>query len=134
MKVLVFDDSSFVRQYLSLLVDKMGIISTEAEDGDAALHALKTEQKFELMLLEVNMPIIEGLECVKTLREARLQLEMNVLMVTTEVDNLLSIKALNHATDEFLMKPFAPEGFRKKIALRGLAAWSRNETHARLTL
>jgi two-component system chemotaxis response regulator CheY len=74
------------------------------------------------MLIDVNMPQMNGLECVKALREAGLHPPMKVMMVTTEADNSFICRALEYGADEFLMKPFTPESLSEKLAMLGLAA------------
>ncbi len=122
MRALIVDDSSFIRDYLRQLLDRMGVSCEEAVNGSNALEVLAAAQAFDLMLLDVNMPVMNGLECVKALREAHLGPEMKVMMVTTEADNSFILTALNNGADEFLMKPFTPEGLRAKMALLGFAA------------
>ncbi len=122
MRALIVDDSSFIREYLRHLLDRMGIACEEAVDGSDALAVLTDEKEFDLMLLDVNMPVMNGLECVKALREAKLHPEMKVMMVTTEADNSFITRALDNGADEFLMKPFTPESLREKMMLLGFAA------------
>lgn len=122
MRALIVDDSSFVREYLRHLLDKMGVVCEEAVDGSQALNVLAAQQAFDLMLLDVNMPVMNGLDCVKALREARLGPTMKVMMVTTEADNTFISTALNNGADEFLMKPFTPESLREKMLLLGFEA------------
>ena len=122
MRALIVDDSSFIREYLRHLLDRMGIVCEEAVDGSEALTVLAAAQAFDLMLLDVNMPVMNGLECVKALREARLGPEMKVLMVTSEADNRFISTALNNGADEFLMKPLTPESLREKMLLLGFEA------------
>jgi two-component system chemotaxis response regulator CheY len=122
MKALIVDDSSFIRDYLKHLLNRMGVICKEAPDGNAALEVLAAEQSFDLMFLDVNMPIMNGLECVKALRRSNLHPEMKVMMVTTEADNSFISKALHNGADEFLMKPFTPESLREKMMLLGFTA------------
>jgi two-component system chemotaxis response regulator CheY len=122
MRALIVDDSSFVREYLRHLLDRMGIACEEAVDGSDALAVLTDEKEFDLMLLDVNMPVMNGLECVKALREAKMHPEMKVMMVTTEADNSFITRALDNGADEFLMKPFTPESLREKMLLLGFAA------------
>ena len=109
MRALIVDDSSFIREYLRHLLDRMGIACEEAVDGSAALEALEAHHQFDLMLLDVNMPVMNGLECVKALRRAKLQPDMKVMMVTTEADNSFISAALDNGADEFLMKPFSDD-------------------------
>jgi two-component system chemotaxis response regulator CheY len=119
MRALIVDDSSFIREYLKHLLSRMGIACEEAENGSHALTVLEEAQEFDLMLLDVNMPVMNGLECVKALREAKLGPEMKVMMVTTEADHSFILTALDNGADEFLMKPFTPESLREKMLLLG---------------
>lgn len=122
MRALIVDDSSFIREYLRALLQRMGVTCEEAADGRDAIAVLTGEDAFDLMLLDVNMPGMNGLECVKALRAARLGEQMKVMMVTTEADNKFISTALDNGADEFLMKPFTPESLREKLALLGFAA------------
>jgi two-component system chemotaxis response regulator CheY len=114
MRALIVDDSSFIREYLRHLLNRMDIVCEEAVDGSDALTVLAAEETFDLMLLDVNMPVMNGLECVKALREARLGPQMKVMMVTTEADHSFIATALDNGADEFLMKPFTPRAFVKR--------------------
>ena len=122
MKALIVDDSRFIRQYLRQLLEGMGLSCEEAADGREAIDVLRSPSVFDFMLLDVNMPGMNGLECVKTLREQGLQPPMKVMMVTTEADNSYICQALDYGADEFLMKPFTPESLREKLMMIGLAA------------
>ena len=122
MRALIVDDSSFIREYLKHLLDRMGVVCEEAANGSDALTVLAAQQEFDLMLLDVNMPVMNGLDCVKALREAKLGPEMKVMMVTTEADHTFITTALDNGADEFLMKPFTPESLREKMLLLGFAA------------
>jgi two-component system, chemotaxis family, chemotaxis protein CheY len=122
MRVLIVDDSRFIRRHLRQLLEGMGQSCEEAVDGREALDLLAQPGCFDCMLLDVNMPKMSGLECVKELREAGLQARMKVMMVTTEADNAFITRALEYGADEFLMKPFTPQSLREKLAMLGLAA------------
>jgi two-component system chemotaxis response regulator CheY len=122
MRALIVDDSNFIREYLRLLLHRMGVACEEAVNGSDALTVLAEAENFDLMLLDVNMPVMGGLECVKALRDARLGPNMKVMMVTTEADHTFITKALNNGADEFLMKPFTPESLREKMLLLGFVA------------
>ena len=122
MRVLIVDDSSFIREYVRQLLQRMGMECKEAGNGEEALAALRAEEVFDLMLLDLNMPVMNGLECVKALREARLGPQMKVMMVTTEADHSFIATALDNGADEFLMKPFTPESLREKMLLLGVIA------------
>jgi len=123
MRAMIVDDSRFMRTHLRQLLERIGVNCEEAGDGAAALAALRGHAEgFDFMLLDVNMPKMNGLECVKTLREAGLHPPMKVMMVTTESDNTCIDSALQYGADEFLMKPFTAESLREKLAMMGLQA------------
>jgi two-component system, chemotaxis family, chemotaxis protein CheY len=118
MRALIVDDSSFIREYLRQLLQRMGAVCEEARNGEEALSVLNAEA-FDLMLVDLNMPVMNGLECVKTLRDSKASPLMKVMMVTTEADNSFICRALEYGADEFLMKPFTPEGLREKMSMLG---------------
>jgi two-component system, chemotaxis family, chemotaxis protein CheY len=118
MRALIVDDSSFIREYLRQLLQRMGVVCEEARNGQEALLALNAEA-FDLMLLDLNMPVMNGLECVKMLRDGKVCPLTKVMMVTTEADNSFICRALEYGADEFLMKPFTPEGLREKMSMLG---------------
>jgi two-component system, chemotaxis family, chemotaxis protein CheY len=122
MRALIVDDSRFIRQYMRQLLEGMGTTCEEAADGREAIETLGRAAGFDFMLLDVNMPVMGGLECVKELREAGLQDPMKVMMVTTEADNCFITEALEYGADEFLMKPFTPQSLREKLLMLGMAA------------
>jgi two-component system chemotaxis response regulator CheY len=124
MRTLIVDDSRFLRQYLRQLLEKLGMGCEEAVDAPEALDLLRTGPGFEFMLLDVNMPGMDGLECVRELRSEGLHPSMKVMMVTTEADHSFIHRALEYGADEFLMKPFTPASLREKLQLLGMAATS----------
>jgi len=122
MRALIVDDSRFIRQHMRKLLEQMGLSCEEAIDGSEALRLLREPAGFDFMLVDVNMPRMSGLECIKQLRDSGLQLAMKIMMVTTEADNSFISRALEYGADEFLMKPFTPESLREKLLMLGLAA------------
>jgi two-component system, chemotaxis family, chemotaxis protein CheY len=120
MRVLIVDDSSFIREYVRQLLQRMGVECKEANNGKEALEAVRVEGGFDLMLLDLNMPVMNGLECVRTLRANKLSPATKVMMVTTEGDCSFMCRALEYGADEFLMKPFTPESLREKMSMLGL--------------
>jgi len=119
MKTLIVDDSRFIRDYLKQQLERLGNECVEAEDGSVALNLLRSGNCFDLMLLDVNMPGLNGLECVRQVREEKIDPEMKVMMVTTEADHRCVEVALEYGADEFLMKPFTVQNLREKLLLLG---------------
>jgi two-component system chemotaxis response regulator CheY len=122
MRALIVDDSRFIRQHMRQLLEQMGLSCEEANDGTEALRLLHGPAGFDFMLVDVNMPRMSGLECIKQVRDGGLHPPMKIMMVTTEADNSFICRALEYGADEFLMKPFTPESLREKLAMLGLAA------------
>ncbi len=119
MRALIVDDSSFIREYLRQHLRRLGIECAEAQNGSEALDVLRQHCVFDLMLVDVNMPVMNGLDCVRWLGEEGLKAEMKVMMVTTEADHSFVYKALEYGADEFLMKPFTAQSLREKLLLLG---------------
>jgi two-component system chemotaxis response regulator CheY len=119
MRALIVDDSRFVRSYLRGILEGKGIECAEAADGRAGLERLNEEPPFDLALVDWNMPVMGGLEMLKTLRSEGFD-EMKVMMVTTEAENEFIISSLDAGADEFLMKPFDEEALTEKLAMLGM--------------
>src|ERR1039458_10263805 len=120
MRALIVDDSRFVRSYLRGLLEGKGIECDEAVDGRAGIDRLHGKQSFDLALVDWNMPVMNGLDMLKTLR-AEGYSDLKVMMVTTEAENDFILRALNAGADECLMKPFDDEALTEKLAMLGLA-------------
>jgi two-component system chemotaxis response regulator CheY len=121
LRTLIVDDSSFIREYLRQHLERLGVETVQAEDGAQALDVLRAGECFDLMLVDVNMPRMSGLDCVGALRNEGLDPEMKVMMVTTEADHSFIQRAFDNGADEFLMKPFTPQGLREKLLLLGFS-------------
>ncbi len=121
MRALIVDDSSFTRKYLREHLVRLGVTCVEAQDGREGLELLRHEGKFDLTLSDVNMPRMDGLTFVKSLREEGLGPAMKVMMITTETDESFISRALLYGADEFLMKPFTSQSLKEKLLLMGFA-------------
>ncbi len=119
MRALIIDDSRFVRSYLRGLLHDKGIDCDEAVDGQAGLNRLHGDGRFDLVLLDWNMPVMNGLETLMRIREEGFN-DLKVLMVTTEAENDFIVRALEAGADEYLMKPFDHDAFDEKLAMLGL--------------
>ncbi len=119
MRALIVDDSRFVRGYLRGLLQEKGIECEEVPDGLAGLERLHEGAKFDLVLLDWNMPVMNGLEMLTRLR-AEGNGAIKVLMVTTEAENDHIMRALDAGADEYLMKPFDHKAFDDKLTMLGL--------------
>jgi two-component system chemotaxis response regulator CheY len=123
MRALIVDDSRFVRGFLRGMLEQRGIECAEAVDGQAGLDQIHAQvpgmPNFDLALVDWNMPVMDGLEMLQTLRAEGFS-EMKVMMVTTEAENDFIVRALDAGADEYLMKPFDDEALSEKLAMLGL--------------
>jgi two-component system chemotaxis response regulator CheY len=123
MRALIVDDSNFIREYLRQHLQHLGWECAEAPDGQQAvfrlLEAGAAKEPYDVMLVDVNMPVMDGLACVKQVRDEGVAPRTKVMMVTTEADMSYIRQALESGADEFLMKPFSPQSLREKLMLLG---------------
>jgi two-component system chemotaxis response regulator CheY len=119
MRALIVDDSHSLRCYLRSLLEEKGIRCEEAASGQAGLDRLHSGLPFDLVLVDWNMPEMNGLEMLKQLRAEGYD-GVKVMMVTTEAENDFIIRALDAGANEYLMKPFDDEALTKKLVMLGL--------------
>ena len=120
MRALIVDDSRFVRGLLRGLLEEKGIVCAEAGDGHAGLDQLRSNSPFDLVLIDWNMPVMNGYEMLTALRSEGFN-DSKVMMVTTEAENNFIMRALDSGADEYLMKPFDEEALTEKLIMLGLA-------------
>jgi len=120
MRALIVDDSRVLRMYLGKMLRLMGWKTEEAENGRCALERLREDRGFQLALMDVNMPEMGGVECVHRLRSELPELDMKLMMVTTEADFQLIEEMLASGVDEYLVKPFTHENLQAKLRLMSL--------------
>lgn len=106
-RVLIVEDSPAMRQLLSLAVRRFdGVTIDEAGDGVAALKALKTvPSPYELVLLDLNMPVMDGMKVLSKMREDGVLGRTAVAVVTTDESQLSETQARGLGARFFLRKP-----------------------------
>ena len=120
MRALVVDDSRFIREYLCSLLEERGVECVVAENGQLALNALANSGPCEVALVDVNMPVMNGLEFVKAVRGNAQMTDLKILMVTTEAEHAFIEAALDAGADEYLMKPFDEAALIDKLHMIGI--------------
>ena len=115
------DDSRAMRRILRQIVEPLGFEIAEAGHGIEALERLNENPQMELVLVDWNMPEMNGIEFVKVVRADPTNDRMKLVMVTTETEPSKMARALMTGVDEFLMKPFTPEMLIDKLHLIGVA-------------
>lgn len=114
MKILVIDDSRFVRKQIIKFLDDFSASIYEAADGQEALDVHKAQQ-VDLILTDWNMPVKTGLELVQELKEGHVERNPPILMITTNNQQEAIVAAIEAGCDDFLMKPFDREDLHLKL-------------------
>jgi two-component system, chemotaxis family, chemotaxis protein CheY len=108
-KVLVVDDSQSLRQQIAKTLGQAGFQVIEAQDGVQGLARVGEHADTSLILLDVNMPNMGGMEMLAQLALESGAPKIPVLMLTTEADRLLIARAKASGARGWLIKPIKPE-------------------------
>ena len=114
-KILIVEDSTAMRQLLALAVRKHGAEAAEAPDGLAALKLL-SQEKFDLLLVDLNMPVLDGMKLIKRVREDKALASTRICVVTTESSRATEEHARSLGADYFLRKPVSRRDIEKILA------------------
>ena len=117
MRALVIDDSRTIRVILGKWLKESGIDVLEAGNGKQALEQMKLHPTIELILVDWNMPEMNGLDFIKAVRAQKVYDRVRILMVTSETESEQVTKALKAGANEYLMKPFSREILIAKLDL-----------------
>jgi two-component system chemotaxis response regulator CheY len=122
-RVLIVDDSSVMRKIVGRSLRQAGLDVLqvlEASNGSEAL-SLARENPLDLILSDINMPLMDGLEFVKQLRGLESTQETPVVMITTEAGEAHVVQALSLGASAYIRKPFTPEQIKERVVplLRG---------------
>jgi two-component system chemotaxis response regulator CheY len=106
MRALLIDDSRAVRIIIRNILREMGMDVVEATNGREALEQLQQNPDVELVLVDWNMPEMNGLDFIRAVRSQHSYDAVRIVMVTTETESEQVIRALNAGANEYVMKPF----------------------------
>ena len=120
MQALVVDDSKAIRSIVGRSLRQMGFEVLEAGHGQEALDRLRDAPGTSLVLVDWNMPVMNGLEFIRAVRANDAWRDLPLVMVTTESELVHVEAALSAGANEYIMKPFTVEILRDKLALVGI--------------
>ena len=123
MNALIIDDSRAMRRVLRRIVEPLGFAVTEAGDGREGLNQLSEMDTVDLILVDWNMPVMNGIEFVQAVRADEKHQDSKLVMVTTETEPLKMARALMAGVDEFVMKPFTSDILVDKLRLIGVGSF-----------
>lgn len=121
MRALVVDDSRAMRAILGKLMESHGYEVVHAGDGAEAIQRLEDGPLPDIALVDWNMPVMDGLQFVSTVRRDDRWRNITLMMVTTESEQSQIVRALAAGAHEYIIKPFTADAIADKLALLGLS-------------
>jgi len=121
-RVLIVDDDPHIREVLVFAFAKAGIETTQAEDGEAALATIAQDAP-DLVVLDINMPRMDGLEVCRRLRA---QGDLPILFLSSRDDELDRVVGIELGADDYVVKPFSP----REVVARAQAILRRSARDA----
>ena len=112
--ILVVDDDSDLRDILRSILEPAGFAVKEAEDGDAALQAIRTQPP-QLIILDYMMPGMTGPELCERLRQDLLLRHVPVIMLTGKSELQDKVRGISAGADDYLVKPFEPQELLARV-------------------
>ncbi len=110
-KILVVDDEPSIREVVSLYLARAGYQVTTAADGQAALDEL-ARRAFDLVLLDLMLPKVDGLEITRRLRATS---DTPIIMLTARSEEIDRILGLELGADDYVTKPFSPQELVSRV-------------------
>jgi two-component system, OmpR family, KDP operon response regulator KdpE len=123
--ILVVDDEPQIRRVMRTTLSAQGYSIVEARDGQEALEKLRTERP-DLVLLDMNMPIVDGLEACREIRRGS---DVSIIMLTVRNTEKDKVRALDAGADDYVVKPFGIQELLARVRAvlrRGSSAQNRS--------
>ncbi len=117
VRALIVDDSSVMRKIVARALQQGGVSLAEvleAGNGSEALDILR-QQKVDLVLSDINMPVMDGLEFVRQLQGVENAKGIPVLMITTEGSESHVMQAISNGARGYIRKPFTPDQMKQHV-------------------
>lgn len=124
--ILVVDDDPHIRQLLVFALAKAGLETREAADGEAAL-AMVEERAPDLVVLDINMPRLDGLEVCRRLRARG---DLPILFLSSRDDEIDRVLGIELGADDYVVKPFSPREVVARVQAILRRAGTRTEAAA----
>ena len=117
LRVLIVDDSSVMRKIVERSLRQAGMDIKEVFEAGNGVEALARVQltRVDLILSDINMPTMDGLEFVRQLQAVENATGVPVVMITTEAGEAHVVQALSHGARGYIRKPFTPDQIRDRV-------------------
>ncbi|SDE23892.1 response regulator [Sporomusa acidovorans] len=113
-KILIVDDEANIRELLKFNLEKSGYKVIEADEGQTAISKVKTE-KPELIVLDLMLPGIDGLEVCRLVKNSRETAAIPIIMLTAKSEEIDKVIGLELGADDYMTKPFSPRELLARI-------------------
>jgi two-component system chemotaxis response regulator CheY len=120
VKALVVEDSTTIRMILKKFLGKLGFDVVEAVNGREGLDRLREMAQADVVLVDWNMPEMNGVDFVRAVRADHGYDVLPLVMVTTNTELENVAEALSAGANEYVMKPFTLDMIREKLELLGI--------------
>jgi two-component system chemotaxis response regulator CheY len=122
MQALVIDDDPAILLMITSILNELGYQVTTADDGQQGLQYLTESSPPDVVLVDWNMPVMNGLEFVKSVRSQSQYNNLPIIMVTTELEMSQVALTMDAGVSEYIMKPFAPIMIIEKLQMVGVVS------------
>lgn len=113
-KVLIAEDESAIREIIAITLRRAGYEVTEACDGQQAIDTYNSKNgDFDVVLLDIMMPNVDGLEVCKTLRNQ--SSTVGIIMLTAKTQEMDKVSGLLMGADDYITKPFSPSELMARV-------------------
>jgi two-component system chemotaxis response regulator CheY len=114
-KILVVDDSALIHQMYRLVMNRYNCTIADAMNGQEALDILAVQNDIELILLDINMPVMNGLQFMEKAGPLGIVRKIPVIIISTEGKEEDTIRGLKLGARGYLKKPFQPASLHELI-------------------
>lgn len=111
IKVLVADDSATSRKFVRAMLEIHQYIALEAENGEEALHMVNQDSSIKMVIVDYNMPVMNGFELIKNIRRDVSKNNLILIGLSAHGTKGMSAKFIKNGANDFLAKPFSHEEF-----------------------
>ncbi len=113
-RILIVEDEKDIRDLLEHYLKKEGYEVQSAKDGESAL-AKTSKEKFDLLILDLMLPVMDGLEVCRRLRSQPATTNLPIIMLTAKTEETDRIVGLEMGADDYVTKPFSPRELLARI-------------------
>lgn len=118
MRILMVDDSNTMRRITKTQLNALGITDTiEAENGQDAIDKLKSNMPIDIITLDINMPVMDGLTALREIRKDASFKDVKIIMLTSESEKSTVLEALQAGANNYIVKPFTPDALKQKLGI-----------------